>query len=48
MYVVRRGDNLWDLAQRFLGDGRRWHELKGYTGDPRRMPIGTVIRLPSE
>lgn len=26
-YTVREGDNLWDLAQAFLGDGNRYHEI---------------------
>jgi hypothetical protein len=47
-WTVRPGETLWGLAQRFLGNGNRWHELTGYAGDPHRMPIGTVIYLPGE
>lgn len=39
---VERGDTLWGIAQQFLGNGSRWREL-GFTGDPRKMPIGTVL-----
>lgn len=27
-YVVRRGDTLWAIAQRLLGNGERWRELR--------------------
>lgn len=27
-YVVRRGDTLWAIARRLLGDGERWRELR--------------------
>ncbi len=42
-YLVQRGDTWWGLADRFLGDGRRFAELK----EPnvgRRQPDGTVIQ----
>lgn len=31
-YVVQRGDNLWDIAQRELGDGNRWREIAQANG----------------
>lgn len=43
---VQSGDTLWSIAQKYLGNGARWQELGGFGGDPRRMPIGTVISLP--
>jgi len=43
---VQSGDTLWSIAQKYLGNGNRWQELGGFGGDPRRMPIGTVISLP--
>ncbi len=27
-YATRRGDNWWDIAERLLGDGMRWSELR--------------------
>lgn len=41
-YVVKKGDNLYTIAQRLLGDGNRWKEL-GYTGDPKKLQAGTVL-----
>jgi nucleoid-associated protein YgaU len=40
-YVVRTGDNLWDLAERFLsGDGLRYHEIWELNRD-QMQPDGT-------
>lgn len=29
-YMVQAGDTLWGIAERFLGDGSRWHDLYEY------------------
>ena len=26
-YTIKSGDNLWTLAQQYMGDGSRWHEI---------------------
>jgi hypothetical protein len=43
---VQAGDTLWGIAQKYLGNGSRWGELGGFAGDPKRMPVGTIISLP--
>lgn len=46
-YKVKKGDSYWRIAQKFLGDGRRWKEIfalnKQYA--PRRIPIGVVLTV---
>lgn len=44
-YTVRPGDTLYGIAQQQLGSGNRWRELKGYSGDLRKLPIGTKITI---
>lgn len=47
-YVVKKGDTLWDLADRNLGSGRRWREIAKLNGikNPRRLQIGTKLKIP--
>ena len=45
MYTVKPGDTLWGIAQNYLGNGANWQQL-GYQGDPKRLQIGSQIRLP--
>ena len=47
-YTVKKGDTLWDIAEKSLGSGQRWKELIGYSGDPTKMPIGTKITIPQQ
>lgn len=55
---VVAGDNLWDLAEKHLGDPRRWREIyklnrgheqaNGYTlTDPDEIHVGWVLALPA-
>ncbi|HMU36571.1 MAG TPA: LysM peptidoglycan-binding domain-containing protein [Marmoricola sp.] len=48
--TVMPGDSLWDLAQRHLGDGRRWPELhrvnRHLIHDPDLISPGWRLRLP--
>lgn len=49
--VVRRGDSLWKLAARCLGDGAKWHAILAANpqlSDPNRIQIGERLALPRE
>ncbi|MEG1894646.1 MAG: LysM peptidoglycan-binding domain-containing protein [Oscillospiraceae bacterium] len=47
-YTVRRGDCLWNIAQRFLGSGSRYPEIKALNGLSSNMIYaGQVFKLPS-
>lgn len=41
------GDTLWDIAEKYLGSGNRWKKLKGYSGDPKELLIGTQLGIPT-
>jgi tetratricopeptide (TPR) repeat protein len=47
-YPVQRGEQLSELAQRFLGDKYRFYELARYNGIkvPRLLSVGQVLRIP--
>lgn len=46
-YVVKRNDSLWAIAERSLGDGQRWRDLRA-ANVGRTMPDGTVIDAATE
>jgi LysM repeat protein len=47
-YTVKRGDTLWDIAARLLGNGNKWHSIADLNGvrDPKKLQIGQVLKLP--
>ncbi len=47
-YLVKKGDTLWDLADKKLGDGSRWREIAKLNGvaDPRKLQIGAKLKMP--
>ncbi|HOA72057.1 MAG TPA: LysM peptidoglycan-binding domain-containing protein [Phycisphaerae bacterium] len=50
-YTVQAGEGWYDLARKFLGDGKNYPELYEYNkervgGDPHLLRAGTVIELP--
>lgn len=51
-YVVKRADSLFSIAERFLGDGRRWPELaaenQGLLKGSRILHVGMALRLPAK
>jgi nucleoid-associated protein YgaU len=49
--VVRRGDSLWKLAARYLGEGAKWHAILAANpqlSDPNRILVGERLSLPNE
>lgn len=51
MYTIEKGDTLWKIAQRFLGDGAKWKLIHAANADVIRNPDlihpGQVIRIPN-
>lgn len=47
-YVVKKGDNLWSIAQKQLGDGGRYPEIKALnnlTSDV--LKVGQILKMPT-
>jgi nucleoid-associated protein YgaU len=49
-YVVQSGDSLWQIADKFLGDGNRYYEIVELNGDiiadVEEIPVGMHLKLP--
>lgn len=49
-YTVQKGDCLWSIAKRLLGDGSRWKEIYNANTDkvsnPNRIYPGQVLTIP--
>jgi len=47
---VRRGDSWWKLANRYMGSGTRWQQLRGLNpevkGPPEWLRPGSIIQVP--
>ncbi len=49
IYTVKNGDSLWSIAQKFLGDGSRYPEIKSYNGiSSDLIRVGQVLKIPTE
>ncbi|MBP9797656.1 LysM peptidoglycan-binding domain-containing protein [Candidatus Woesebacteria bacterium] len=47
-YTVKKGDHLWDIAQRAYGDGNKYTLIieANKLRNPDRLEEGTVLKLP--
>ncbi|WP_329143101.1 LysM peptidoglycan-binding domain-containing protein [Streptomyces sp. NBC_01456] len=47
-YTVEPGDTLWDIAERFYGDGNRYHDIAAASGidNPDLVDVGQVLTIP--
>lgn len=47
-YVVKKGDTLWTIAKRVLGDGQRHKEILALNPglNPTTMKVGQVLKMP--
>lgn len=50
-YTVQRGDCLWNIAKKYLGNGSRWQEIYNLNKDKIKNPnliyAGQVLTMPS-
>jgi len=50
VYTVEKGDTLWSIAKRYLGDGKRWKDIVSSNPglDPKKLKVGQKIVLPAK
>ena len=50
MHVVRPGEGLWQIAERFYGDGRKYLQIyeanKNVMSNPEDIRVGMKLRIP--
>lgn len=48
-YEVKAGDNIYRIAERYLGNGERWREIRdsnrGFVGDEGELAIGARLKI---
>jgi 5'-nucleotidase/UDP-sugar diphosphatase len=49
-HVVAAGDNLWDLARKYLGDATRWSHIADANPDldPNNLKVGQTVTIPAQ
>ncbi len=49
-YTIKKGDTLWSIAVKLLGNGQRWREIVDLNPglEPTKLRIGQVITLPAQ
>lgn len=47
-YRVRAGDTLWDIAERFYGDGQQYHRIAAANNisNPDQIDVGWELKIP--
>ena len=47
-YVIKKGDNLWRIAERYLGNPQRYRDILAANPglDEKKLPIGQTIKIP--
>ncbi|MBP7654826.1 FecR domain-containing protein, partial [Candidatus Dependentiae bacterium] len=47
-YIAKKGDTLYSLAEKYLGNFQKWKELAKLNKikNPNAVPLGTVIKIP--
>jgi len=49
-HTVRKGDSLWSLSERYLGEGVKWNEVyeanRKVLSDPDNLLVGLELRIP--
>lgn len=49
MYTVRKGDTLWGIAKKLLGDGNRYREIQKENGlTDTVIRVGMVLKIPKK
>jgi nucleoid-associated protein YgaU len=50
-YIVKQGDNLWNISVQVYGDGYQWINIyranKNFINNPNKIEIGMKLALPS-
>ncbi|HTV71155.1 MAG TPA: 5'-nucleotidase C-terminal domain-containing protein [Rhizobiaceae bacterium] len=48
-HTVVAGDNYWDLAEKYYGDGAKWKLIADANPEykPRALPIGVTLKIPA-
>jgi len=54
LYIISKGETLWELAEKYLGSGYRWKEIKDENGQiftegsAEVIPVGQKLIIPKE